>query len=93
MDGTIAEQETADLLSAGWIAVERDQIEAVAQTIDKSRINSVQAVAIVMMLVAERIGECRMRDLIETMTQVTEVPSKGIQTSSQHTGSTDTRTT
>lgn len=81
VEATLTEQETADLLSAGWIAVQRDQLKAIAETIDGTGINSVQAIAIVMMLVGKQIGEYRIRDLMETMTQVTEVPAQGIQCS------------
>ena len=63
------------MLSAGWIAVQRDQVEAIAETIDRTGISSAQAIAIVMMLVGKHIGECRMRDLTETMSQTTEVPT------------------
>ena len=73
----LEEHETSKMLNRGWIAVERDQLEAVAATIEKKRINSAQAIAAVMMIIGARIGECRMRDLTETMSQTTEVPSRG----------------
>ena len=69
----IAERETQSMLNGGWIAVQRDQFEAVAETISRTGISSVQAIATAMMLVGKRIGECRMRDLMETMSQTTEV--------------------
>ena len=80
VEGKIAEMEIAGMLNGGWIAVQRDQIEAIASTIDRTGINSAQAVAIIMVLVGTRIGECRMRDLIETMSQTTEVPTGQTQT-------------
>ena len=69
------------MLRGKWLIVQRDQLDAVAETIDKTGINSTQAIAIVMILVGARIGERRMRDLIETMSQMTEVPTRGRQTS------------
>ena len=61
--------------------MQRDQIEAVAEAIDRAGISSVQVIAIVMMMVGARIGEYRMRDLIETMSQTTEMPTGQTQTS------------
>ena len=78
--GKITPQETAEMLSAGWIAVQRDQLEAVAEAVDRTRISSAQALAILMTLVGTRIGEHRMRDLMETMSQTTEVPTRQMPT-------------
>ena len=81
VEGTMEPKETADRLSAGWVVVQHDQLEAMAETINRTRISSSQATAIVMMLVGARIGENRMRDLIETMSQTTEVPTQGMRVS------------
>ena len=75
VDGKLAEQEATTMLSAGWLAVQRNQIEAVAEAIEKTGMSSAQAIAITMMIVAAQIGEYRMRDLIESMAQGTEVPT------------------
>ena len=53
-----------------------------AEAIEQTEISTVQATAILMMIVMARIGERRMRDLMETMTQATEVPAEGIHFSS-----------
>ena len=38
--GKAPPQETADMLSAGWIAVQRDQVEAVAEAVGRTQISS-----------------------------------------------------
>ena len=81
VEGKLGPREITKMLRGKWLIVQRDQLDAVAETIDKTGINSAQAIAIVMMLVGARIGERRMRDLIETMSQMTEVQTRGRQRS------------
>ena len=82
IDDVLAKEESADVMGMGWIAVQRDQVEALGQAIDETGVSSAQAIAIVMMIVGARIGERRMRDMTETMSQATEIPTDAIGISS-----------
>ena len=78
IDEVLGAEEAARIAGRGWIAVQRDQVEAIGRAIDETGVSSAQAIAIMMMIVGARIGERRMRDLVETMSEVTEVPTEAI---------------
>ena len=81
IDEVLGAEEAAKMAGRGWIAVQRDQIEAIGKAIDETGVSSTQAIAIMMMIVGARIGERRMRDLVETMSEMTEVPTEAIRMS------------
>ena len=79
----LSKAESADAMGMGWIAVQRDQVEAIGQAINDTGVSSAQAIAIMMMIVGARIGERRMRDLVETISQATEIPTEAIRIASK----------